>query len=138
MRWQRGVALSWRLSGQNPRAVQLQMRYIRKLLPRGLKTWLRSFFFFSKVFFSTPFRNISCPQWKTPQNINNYEKTESCVSVTSSTRKKTEKCVLFKWLLRMSLGVVCSCCLVNELCPTLCNRKDRQAPLSLELSKQEF
>ena len=46
MRWQRGVALSWRLSGQNPRAVQLQMRYIRKLLPRGLKTWLRSFFFF--------------------------------------------------------------------------------------------
>ena len=73
MRWQRGVPLPPRLSQQNLRAVQLQIRYIGKLLPQGLKTWLKSFFFF-KVCFSSPFRNISCPQWKAPQNINNHKK----------------------------------------------------------------
>ena len=50
MRWQRGVPLSRRLSGQNLRVVQLQMNYIRKLFPQGLKTWLRSFFFLKSSF----------------------------------------------------------------------------------------
>lgn len=95
MCWQRGVPLSPRLSGQNLRAVQLQIRYIGKLLPRGLKTWLKSFFSFFKVFFSTSFRNVSCPQWKTPQNINNHKKTESRVFATSSTGKKKQENVFY-------------------------------------------
>lgn len=85
-----GSSLSPKLSGQNLRAVQLQIRYISSL-PQGLKTWLKSFFSFFKVFFSTPFRKVSCPQWKTPQNINNHKKTESRVFATSSTGEKNRK-----------------------------------------------
>ena len=120
MRWQRGVPLPPRLSQQNLRAVQLQIRYIGKLLPQGLKTWLKSFFFF-KVCCSAPFRNISCPQWKAPQNINNHKKsllTEAELGKKNQ-KTKTGKCVLFKWLLHTSSGVTGCCSLVTKLCPTL-------------------
>ena len=123
-----------RLSGQNLRAVQLQIRYIGKLLPGGLKTWLKSFFSFFKVLFSTSFRNVSCLKISTATRKMGHA---SLPQARLEKKKKPGKCVLFKWLLYMSLDAVCCCCLVCELCPTLCNPKARQAPLSLEFSRQE-